>query len=56
MAHRMEGERKLEDNWVFSSLWKNRSIVEDYSVLGELDPCKVISSGVIMTFVKGTYI
>lgn len=29
MSHKIEGQRKLEDNWMFSRLWKNYSVVQD---------------------------
>lgn len=56
MSHRIKGQRKLEDNWVFSRLWKNYSVVQDCVVLGGLDLCIVIPVGRHYIFVKRTHI
>lgn len=51
---KMEGERNLEDNWVFASLWKNCNVVQDWCFM-RAGLMQSNSSGIFMTFVKGIY-
>lgn len=54
MVQRMEGERNLEDNGVFASLWKNCNVVQDWCFM-RVGLMQSNSSGIFVTFVKGIY-
>lgn len=54
MVQRMEGERNLEDNGVFASLWKNCNVVQDWCFM-RVGLMQSNSRGMFVTFVKGIY-